>query len=253
MGFTRLLRRIATGSSESQSLCLVENDDSKTERAVGITPELESISVMHNGEKVKIKRDQNTHAKIPALFNRTSRPCPPFCVQPMKAAKGVDTIGELEVLDYLGQTMEGAIVVVDSRLKNWADKGTIPGSIHIPWTSLVASEGATLKSMLGIMTQHFSVKVAQGKDISDIKVALAGGKFSEVFDYADAKTLVLFCNGSWCGQTSESIKALLKLGYPAEKLKYYRDGMQGWVSLGFTIVTDESCDVKQLKCDRNSL
>ena len=249
MGFTGLLRKIAIGSSESQSLCLVEKSEEE-ERVVGITPELETVSVLHNGEKVVIQRDQNTQAKIPSLFSKTSRPCPPFCVQPMSVAPNVETIAELELLDYLQQAMEGSVVVVDSRLKNWVDKGTIPGSVHIPWTSLVASEGATLKSKLNTLMNHFSVKLLSGKNAGDVSEAIANNNQSEVFDYSSAKTLVLFCNGSWCGQTSESIKALLELGYPAEKIKYYRDGMQGWVTLGFTISLNETCDVKKPSCDR---
>jgi len=63
----------------------------------------------------------------------------------------------------------------------------------------------------------------------------------------------MFCNGSWCGQTSEAIKALLALSYPEEKLKYYRDGMQGWVSLGLTTVSqDELCKIKKPVCKNDS-
>jgi rhodanese-related sulfurtransferase len=32
------------------------------------------------------------------------------------------------------------------------------------------------------------------------------------------------------------IKALLEVGYPAEKIKYYRGGMQAWTSLGLSVV-----------------
>ena len=30
------------------------------------------------------------------------------------------------------------------------------------------------------------------------------------------------------------IKQLLKIGYPAEKIKWYRGGMQSWLGLGMT-------------------
>lgn len=251
MGFTKVLRKIATGSSEAPSLCLVDDGSHDEEqKLVGITPERDSLSVLHNGEPIVIEREQNSEAKIPSLFNKTSRPCPPFCVQPMKAAPNVETIGELELLDYLQETSNGSVVVVDSRLKNWVSKGTIPGSINIPWTSLVASEGATLKSMLNSLTRDFSVKLIKGKNAGDVSKALTDNKADEVFDYSNAKTVVLFCNGTWCGQTSESIKALLKLGYPPEKIKYYRDGMQGWVTLGLTtFLESEVCDVKKPKCE----
>jgi len=253
MGFTKFLRKIATGSSERQSLCLVEEEQ---ELDVAITPDLEQITVIHNATRVVIKRDQNTEAVIPELFNKTSRPCPPFCVQPMKVAAGVETIGELELLDYLVQSQDAQnkVLVIDSRLSSWVEKGTIPGSIHIPWTSLVAKEGATLSSVIRLLQKQFSVSLLNGKSVEDVSLALKNNNWLGVFDYSQAKTLVLFCNGSWCGQTSESIKALLALGYPPEKLKYYRDGMQGWVSLGFTTVESgsDSCQIKKPQCTKSN-
>jgi rhodanese-related sulfurtransferase len=47
---------------------------------------------------------------------------------------------------------------------------------------------------------------------------------------------LLWCNGPWCGQSPRAIRALISLGYPAEKLYYYRGGMQMWQSLGLTTV-----------------
>jgi rhodanese-related sulfurtransferase len=58
----------------------------------------------------------------------------------------------------------------------------------------------------------------------------------KALDFSQAKTLVLYCNGPWCGQTPSSIEALLDLGYPANRLKWYRGGMQAWQGLGFPIV-----------------
>ncbi len=57
-----------------------------------------------------------------------------------------------------------------------------------------------------------------------------------IFDFSDAKTLVLYCNGMWCGQSPASIKTLLSFGYPAHKIKWYRGGMQDWEVLGLTSV-----------------
>ena len=34
----------------------------------------------------------------------------------------------------------------------------------------------------------------------------------------------------------ESMKELIAIGYPEEKLKWYRGGMQSWLSLGLTTV-----------------
>jgi rhodanese-related sulfurtransferase len=39
-----------------------------------------------------------------------------------------------------------------------------------------------------------------------------------------------------CGQSPAAIRALLSLGYPEHKLKYYRSGMNAWHSLGLSTV-----------------
>ncbi|HCV93040.1 MAG TPA: sulfurtransferase, partial [Gammaproteobacteria bacterium] len=63
-----------------------------------------------------------------------------------------------------------------------------------------------------------------------------GVQVDDVYDFSYAKTLVMYCNGVWCGQTPAAINALLKYGYPAAKIKYYRGGMNAWKSLGLTTV-----------------
>jgi rhodanese-related sulfurtransferase len=73
-------------------------------------------------------------------------------------------------------------------------------------------------AVVEILTENFGVKDLDG-----------------VLDYENAKTLYLFCNGSWCGQSPASIRALLKMGYPESKIKYYRGGMNAWESLGLTV------------------
>jgi hypothetical protein len=40
----------------------------------------------------------------------------------------------------------------------------------------------------------------------------------------------------WCGQSPRNIKTLLKFGYPASKIKWYRGGMQNWETLGLSTV-----------------
>ena len=203
-------------------------------KPVGITPELMSLTITHNGQPVEIKRNpDNSNTVIPA-FAKTSRPCPPFCIQPMALAPGVETLGELEVLDYARRKEAGddSIMLVDSRTPEWVAKGTIPGAVNIPWTDLVPAKGATTEGITRILTEQFAV--AAGADEIAIDEAIANNEVSTVFDYSGAKTLVIFCNGMWCGQSPASIKTLLRYGYPAEKIKWYRDGMQSWEILGFT-------------------
>lgn len=207
-------------------------------KPVGISPSLMSVDVTHNGSKVQIKRNQNNDNTIIQAFAKTSRPCPPFCVQPMIIAPGVETLGELELISYIQKMEAGdkSIFVADSRTPDWVAKGTIPGAVNVPWTLLAPAKGATTETIMGVMMDSFDVKLKGGADEFAVNEAIVDGTVAQVFDYSNAKTLVLFCNGMWCGQSPASIKSLLKYGYPASKIKWYRDGMQAWEILGFNTV-----------------
>lgn len=189
---------------------------------VKITRDLASVDVMHNGKKITIQRNQNIENKVDSRFAKTSRNCPPFCINPMVLAPGVETLGEVEVLGYLKKMSAGdsSILVVDSRTQNWVKAGTIPGAKNIPWTKLSVKKGADPLSIAEIVTDEFDAKE----------------KDDDTFDFSNAKTLVLFCNGMWCGQSPNNIRTLLKMGYPANKIKWYRGGMQNWENLGLTTV-----------------
>lgn len=206
----------------SASLMLSANAFAKGEnKPVGISAGVMSVEVINQGEKTQITRNQDNKNIIKQDFAKTSRPCPPFCIQPMVLAEGVETIAELEVIDYLKKMAAGddSILVVDSRTPDWVKKGTIPGSINIPWTKLKAGETNPI-TIAEVMEGNFNV------------VEVEDGKF----DYSNAKTLVMFCNGMWCGQSPNNIKSLLSLGYPADKIKWYRGGMQDWEVLGLSTV-----------------
>jgi rhodanese-related sulfurtransferase len=185
---------------------------------VNIAADLPSVDVMHKGQKVTIQRNQDQNNTVNPAFAKTSRPCPAFCIQPGTIAPGVDTIGELEVLHYLKKMSDGdkSILVIDSRTPDWVAKGTIPGAVNIPWDQLNIGKFDPIT-------------------VQDILEKQLGGKFQDGFwDFTNAKTLVLFCNGMWCGQSPTNIKGLLKIGYPAQKIKWYRGGMQDWEVLGLT-------------------
>lgn len=188
---------------------------------VGITPSLKKFQGTVNGKQITIMRNQNTKNTVNPAFARTSRPCPPFCIQPIKLAPGVETIGELEVIDYIRRMAEGdkSIMLVDSRTPDWVARGTIPGAVNIPWTKLNPAKGADPISIGEILTNEFNVKENEG-----------------LWDFSNAKTLVMFCNGMWCGQSPNNIKNLLRFGYPAHKIKWYRGGMQDWEILGLSTV-----------------
>jgi len=187
---------------------------------VNITADLPSVDVMHGGQKASIMRNQNPDNNVNPAFAKTSRKCPPFCIQPAELAPGVETIGELEIIHYLKKMSDGdkSILVVDSRTPDWVEKGTIPGAINIPWDKLNIGKSDPI-TVQEILEKHFGVKSQDG-----------------FYMFDNAKTVVMFCNGQWCGQSPTNIKGLLKIGYPADKIKWYRGGMQEWEVLGLTTV-----------------
>ncbi|RKT46594.1 rhodanese-like domain-containing protein [Thiocapsa rosea] len=194
-----------------------------------ISANIESIDVVHNGQTVTIQRGHDRDATLPAMFQKTDRGCPPFCVQPIVAIPGVGTIGELEVLDYLRRKSNGdeSILIVDSRTPDWVMRGTIPGAMNIPWHMISSDAAGTFETP------------EQAEAFRQILGDEFGGRFdaeNNTWDFTNAKTLVLFCNGIWCGQSTDNIKTLVGLGYPVHKLKWYRGGMQDWVSVGLTTV-----------------
>lgn len=174
-----------------------------------------------------IARNQNTKATIHPAFAKTSRPCPPFCIQPthpFKPAK-VDTVTELDIIHAARDIAKGdkSLMIIDARTPVWSTAkkgGTIPHAVNIPFTKLNSKALAKdPDAVIEILTSRFGVTEQDG-----------------LFNFSNAKTLYLFCNGLWCGQSPAAIRALLSLGYPDSKLKYYRDGMNSWHSLGLKTV-----------------
>ena len=212
------LRTIFTSAAVAVALAstgaFAEGHNKKGAKPVGIVK-----GVM---EVAGISRNQDNSATIDPDFAKTSRPCPPFCIQPTEPflPAAVDTVTELDMIHAARDRAYGDsnIVLVDARTPGWVKKGTIPGSVNVPFTKVNSKALAKdPMAVVDIMTKDFGVKDMDG-----------------VLNYDNAKTLYLFCNGSWCGQSPASIRALLSMGYPQDKIKYYRGGMNAWKSLGLT-------------------
>lgn len=186
---------------------------------VMISQGVKSIDMDLNGEKFTIMRNQTIGNKISSIYETTHRGKP----QPISLAEGLETLGELEFIEYMKQAQtDESIAIVDTRGSSWYDKLRIPGAINIPFTNFQTRESA-------ISSMEYDL----GIEVDD------NGKL----DFTNAKTIVAYCNGYWCGQTPAMLKnvkySLLNMGYPVSKIKYYRGGMQAWTSLGFTVVGTE--------------
>ncbi|MCP4302168.1 MAG: rhodanese-like domain-containing protein, partial [Gammaproteobacteria bacterium] len=99
MNTNRSLNSLTLLGLASLGLCLASLSLQAAE--VNISPEIESVAVRHGDSEVKIIRNQNQKNTVNPAFAKTSRKCPPFCIQPSTLAPGIETIAELEVLDYL--------------------------------------------------------------------------------------------------------------------------------------------------------
>jgi len=180
---------------------------------IKITEELSSITAEDKGNNIVIKRIQNPNTKLNSAFMDTKKECPPYCIQPMNIDK-VKTVGEIEVLEFIKNMKDSdGLLLIDARTRAWHKKGTIPSSINLPFTMLKKD----------------------GKYINKILTLLGGIKSGNSWSFDNAQTLLIYSNGAWDEQATLAIKNLLDMGYPTNKLRYYRGGMQMWNLVGLTI------------------
>ena len=206
---------------------------------VKITKDKSYATVLIDGDLIKISRIQDTSHIVEGSFAKTSRPCPPFCIHPLVVDENVKSVAELEVIDFMENSMyRGTGALIDARTPSWYKKGTIPGSVNIPFTTFEKdpSDFELTEVLLSLGAVEREEVNPFLRLIEEVTGLMDGDQKTDLWDFTDAKELVLWCNGPWCGQSPRAIHALLKLGYPAEKLYYYRGGMQMWQILGLTTV-----------------
>lgn len=187
--------------------------EEKETKKVMITSNLFNLDIKYNDTTATIMRNQDKKNEIVPFYRKTAR----GTIQAMHPFKphAVETLGETEIIDYIKQMSAGdeSIIIIDSRTPAWVKRsGMIPSAVNIPFTKFKDTAGT-----LEIMEEQLEV--------------ITG----ETFDFSHAKTLVMYCNGNWCGQSPTAIRKLLTMGYPAAKIKYYRGGMQSWTALGLTV------------------
>jgi len=184
---------------------------------VNIKEGLPYLDIDIDGETVRIERIQDTKHKLTNSYTKTSRPAPPFSIQPYEPIKGIETISELDVLNFIkNERSSNTGVLIDARMPKWYKVGSIPGAINIPFPML-SPEGSN-----PFLSQIFQIFGAEKKN----------GKL----DFSNVQTLLIFDNGPWCQQGVRAMKNLVEQGFPKSKIKYYRGGMQYWQILGLTTI-----------------
>lgn len=184
---------------------------------VKLTDTLPYAYTIDSCKKIKIERVQDTSNRLTDDYTKTSRPCPPFCIQPTKVHPDIKNIAELEIIQFMkDKVAKNRGVIIDARLKSWFELETIPSAINIPFPVMQNADKKKAELIFKIL---------------GMKVEKDG-----TWNFEKAKELAVFCNGVWCEQSAHFISGMLKYNYPTSKLNYYRSGFQGWKLLGLTTI-----------------
>jgi rhodanese-related sulfurtransferase len=125
-------------------------------------------------------------------------------IQPIIPVPGVHPVGEIEILNAMN---DRDALLVDMREPMDRSNGTIEGSVSIVYTEVA-------------------------NRLNELGCTKADGKW----ECSKAKKVFAFCNGPVCPQSPTAILAMTRVGFPADRIYYYRGGMLDWEALGFPIV-----------------
>jgi rhodanese-related sulfurtransferase len=145
--------------------------------------------------------------KGPFTITRTLTACAPVkgFLQPLIPLPGVRPVAEIEVLHALN---DPKTMVIDMRDDDAPLEATIPNSYHIPFNELEDR-----------MDEMGCTRQAKGP-----------------WNCAQATQIVAFCNGPVCPQSPAGIASMVRAGFPADRISYYRGGMMDWEAVGLTTV-----------------
>lgn len=128
-------------------------------------------------------------------------------LQELIPSPGVHPVTELEILKAMN---DKDAMIIDMRQQDHFVEGTVPKAINIPYTEV------------SLRLDELGCEKTAGKWQCD-----------------NAKKVYGFCNGPVCPQSPIAMKAMVREGFPADKIYYYRGGMLDWEALGLTTVEGE--------------
>jgi len=131
----------------------------------------------------------------------------PGFFQPFVPVKGVTPVTESDMLHAMN---EKGVIIVDMRVQEQYLKETLPLAINIPYLEME------------LRLDELGCK-----------------KDGENWDCKEAKKVYGFCNGPVCAQSPIAMKVMVRNGFPADKIFYFRGGMLTWAALGLTTVEGE--------------
>jgi len=176
----------------------------------------ESVAASENPEYLRIFTEDDTTMRYQVgsgdsaiEIRRTLTACAKNkgWLQELIPVEGLHPVTEIEILKSLN---DKDTILIDMRQQDHFVEGTIPTAINIPYTEVALR-----------MDELGCTKLARG------------------WDCTNAKKVYGFCNGPVCPQSPIAMKAMVRDGFPADKIYYYRGGMLDWSALGFTMVEGE--------------
>ena len=173
-----------------------------------------NVAFEFGGQAFNIQRGTTGATELPKQYSNPTRICPEHCIEPSIAAPSVTTLTELEVFAFMQQSVSsGQGLLVDARLPTEFAQGSIPAAISVPAATLVSNNPYR----------------------EDLLLALGAKGSIGQMDFSGAFDLLVFDDGPWSPVARQAVQLLLEAGYPAEKILYYRGGLQMWHIFGLTI------------------
>jgi hypothetical protein len=211
-----LLAAAATGAGAANpEEGLFDLDDLR----VKITETLPYIEVEHAGKPVFLMRHQEPDHTIVAPYDQTARDCPPYCIQPMQLAPGVETDRRARA-DRLSRARLQGRADPGDRFTHRAlgiagdDPGSDPPPLHAAGSGARATRGD--RRAVGIRVWCDSLECPV--------------EFQRREDPGPLlqRTLVR--------AVPDQYPRLAGARLSADRIKWYRGGMQMWEQLGLTTV-----------------
>ncbi len=177
-----------------------------------------SITKHEKSKRVKITRDLKSvvvsFQKREFLIERIdNRECPPYCIAPMKI-DNIKTVGELETIEFMKSLKKNRNrLVVDVRSSVEYKQNSLPTAINIPYSMLTPNS----------------------KYREEILKLLGVRKLKKGWHFKYVYKLLIFDNGILDNRAIKMINSLIKIGYPKNKILYYRGGVDSWRELGLTL------------------
>ena len=171
---------------------------------INITEKLLSVEVVHLDNNITIERSASK--SVPS--------CPPFCIEPIKI-KGIETVGELELLGFIKKIeIKRDGLLIDVRKNSKYREETIPSAINLPYKML--TEASPYQK--------------------EVLNTLGAKKIKNGWFFKNPQKLLIFGESSFSPEASKAVKKLIKLGYPTNKILYYRGGIVSWKTAGLTLI-----------------